>query len=354
MAEYNQVDLQIGTEAQLADKVKDLPVGTLVGLTDPIHKSELDTTLQNEITSAGGEVVDLGTAKMGNLTAEQLAILQASDNNLIKQGHDYYRKVWGAAGETDYLEYSQITYSGSIPRVSDIRIAQFLSRGWSLSVAGVMLTPANPPSSQSFIVVSPAGTPSYLGTANIAKINEINNFTEQQNIAYDITSDHCIALTVDSGVRVGNQAGSPSRTEYDNGEIRRRTSATDLYTYTLPEKTGTLALTSDIEKMYQHNIEFNTERGQFHYSFYSSKSDAYTSADLPDTELIPLCYEPGATPDVQVNYATIYGTIERASDTESLSLYGSGVYYDATNAEFKHFSETNLEIDASSIIDTVK
>ena len=47
MAEYKQVDLQIGTEAQFESKKATLPIGTIVGITDPIHKSELNYLLQN-------------------------------------------------------------------------------------------------------------------------------------------------------------------------------------------------------------------------------------------------------------------------------------------------------------------
>lgn len=46
MAEYKQIDLQIGTEAQFESKKETLPVGTFVGIIDPIHKSELDSDLQ--------------------------------------------------------------------------------------------------------------------------------------------------------------------------------------------------------------------------------------------------------------------------------------------------------------------
>lgn len=49
MSEYTQVDLQIGTEAQFETKKADLSEGILVGLTDPIHESELDSALQTKI-----------------------------------------------------------------------------------------------------------------------------------------------------------------------------------------------------------------------------------------------------------------------------------------------------------------
>ena len=56
MAEYKQVDLQIGTEAQFESKKAALPIGTIVGITDPIHKSELDSSLQTSIDSIANKL----------------------------------------------------------------------------------------------------------------------------------------------------------------------------------------------------------------------------------------------------------------------------------------------------------
>ena len=56
MAEYKQVDLQIGTEAQFESKKETLSVGTIVGITDPIHKSELDSSLQTSIDSIANKL----------------------------------------------------------------------------------------------------------------------------------------------------------------------------------------------------------------------------------------------------------------------------------------------------------
>ena len=56
MAEYKQVDLQIGTEAQFESKKETLSVGTIVGITDPIHKSELDSDLQTSINSIANKL----------------------------------------------------------------------------------------------------------------------------------------------------------------------------------------------------------------------------------------------------------------------------------------------------------
>ena len=46
------VKLKIGTEAQFQSKLKDLAVGTLVGTTDSILESDLDTTIVNKLTLA--------------------------------------------------------------------------------------------------------------------------------------------------------------------------------------------------------------------------------------------------------------------------------------------------------------
>ena len=46
------VKLKIGTEAQFQSKLKDLAVGTLVGTTDSILESDLDTSIVNKLTLA--------------------------------------------------------------------------------------------------------------------------------------------------------------------------------------------------------------------------------------------------------------------------------------------------------------
>ena len=49
MSEFTQVDLQIGTEEQFEAKKANLSEGVIVGLTDPIHENELDSSLQTKI-----------------------------------------------------------------------------------------------------------------------------------------------------------------------------------------------------------------------------------------------------------------------------------------------------------------
>lgn len=74
MAEYKQVDLQIGTEAQFESKKENLPIGTIVGITDPIHKSELDSDLQVSIDS----IADKLDKPSGNPTEDSLIVVSSA------------------------------------------------------------------------------------------------------------------------------------------------------------------------------------------------------------------------------------------------------------------------------------
>lgn len=46
------VKLKIGTETQFQEKLKDLPIGTLVGTTDPIDEGDLSTDIINKLAKA--------------------------------------------------------------------------------------------------------------------------------------------------------------------------------------------------------------------------------------------------------------------------------------------------------------
>lgn len=61
MADYKKIDLQIGTEEQFEEKKLSLPVGTLVGITDPIHEFELDTDLQTKINEVNNRLTKPAT-----------------------------------------------------------------------------------------------------------------------------------------------------------------------------------------------------------------------------------------------------------------------------------------------------
>lgn len=72
MSETNikNVKLKIGTESQFQDKLKDLPIGTIVGTTDPISEGDLSTELLSKIDGkidkpatdgTSGQVLTMGT-----------------------------------------------------------------------------------------------------------------------------------------------------------------------------------------------------------------------------------------------------------------------------------------------------
>ena len=58
MAEINikDVKLKIGTETQFQSKLKDLPLNTLVGITDPIQEGELDSSIIDKLGKANSSL----------------------------------------------------------------------------------------------------------------------------------------------------------------------------------------------------------------------------------------------------------------------------------------------------------
>ena len=90
MAEYKQVDLQIGTEAQFESKKETLPIGTIVGITDPIDKSDLDSDLLASIDS----IADKLDKPSGNPTEDSLIKVSST-------GSTSYQKLSELASSTD-------------------------------------------------------------------------------------------------------------------------------------------------------------------------------------------------------------------------------------------------------------
>ena len=86
MAEYKQIDLQIGTEAQFESKKETLPVGTFVGITDPIHKSELDSDLQTSIDNIPNKL----DKPSGNPTEDSLVkVSSTGETSYVPLNRDY-------------------------------------------------------------------------------------------------------------------------------------------------------------------------------------------------------------------------------------------------------------------------
>lgn len=97
MSEFTQVDLQIGTEEQFETKKADLSEGVLVGLTDPIHESELDSDLQTKLTlvQETGTLTDRIMSQSATTTAIQSAVdslsrferMKLINNNVVAITH---------------------------------------------------------------------------------------------------------------------------------------------------------------------------------------------------------------------------------------------------------------------------
>ena len=95
MSEYTQVDLQIGTEAQFETKKADLSEGILVGLTDPIHESELDSALQTKIDGIKSFYRHDVTITATNPSISWvLTVYNTSSVSLVGQNISYYLKVF--------------------------------------------------------------------------------------------------------------------------------------------------------------------------------------------------------------------------------------------------------------------
>lgn len=80
MADYKKIDLQIGTEEQFEEKKSSLAVGTLVGITDPIHKGELDSDLQTTINSVSGKL----NKPSGDITEDSIVVVKSNGTSVWK------------------------------------------------------------------------------------------------------------------------------------------------------------------------------------------------------------------------------------------------------------------------------
>ena len=114
MAEYKQVDLQIGTEAQFETKKAELPVGTIVGITDPIHEEELDSDLQTAINSISNKL----DKPSGNPTEDSLVKVSST-------GSTSYKKLSELVNTTDNQTISgQKTFSSVLASYLDVTTSQ--------------------------------------------------------------------------------------------------------------------------------------------------------------------------------------------------------------------------------------
>lgn len=128
MAEYKQIDLQIGTEAQFESKKETLPIGTFVGITDPIHKSELDSDLQTSIDSIANKldkpsgnptedsvvkVSSTGTVSYEKITKLYAYTLTATVDTGTESESNYVITVFSTLEEFTFRQYAD-KYGNSV------------------------------------------------------------------------------------------------------------------------------------------------------------------------------------------------------------------------------------------------
>lgn len=172
MAETNikDVKLKIGTETQFQSKLKDLPLNTLVGTTDPIQEGELDTSIITKLDKAdnalpkptndttgsvgqvlkktasgsewgdapagGGEAVTpsgaTAAATSGTFTSAEWTKLQADKNNYILFNNEIYRLAdTGHEGTEGIWSYVHTGWDGTAMRDKSINVT--VSTGaWTL------------------------------------------------------------------------------------------------------------------------------------------------------------------------------------------------------------------------------
>ena len=166
------VNLKIGTETQFQEKLKELPINTLVGTTDPIQESELDTSIITKLNKAdnalpkptndttgsagqvlkktasgsewgdapsgggGGEAVTpsgaTASATSGTFTSAEWTKLQADKNNYIWFNNEIYRlSDTGHEGTEGIWSYVHTGWDGTAMRDKSINVT--VSTGaWTL------------------------------------------------------------------------------------------------------------------------------------------------------------------------------------------------------------------------------
>lgn len=166
MAEYKQVDLQIGTETQFEEKKSSLPVGTLVGITDPIHKSELDSDLQTTISDVANKL----NKPSGTPTADSVVKVSSTGTPTYKPVSDFFDiTVPQRVTAPQYFEDIAVTnaYIDKVRSSSNDNQFKFKDPNTYGVAYGIALTPDNAPTEPSFIVTAADRTPTWQSAAPI-------------------------------------------------------------------------------------------------------------------------------------------------------------------------------------------
>lgn len=114
------VKLKIGTETQFQSKLKDLAVGTLVGTTDSISESDLDTTIVNKLTLASNALPKPTNDSTGS-TGQVLKKTSSGSKWSDESGKEFYRHFVKLESGSDTVILNFIsTNSATITNVNDL------------------------------------------------------------------------------------------------------------------------------------------------------------------------------------------------------------------------------------------
>lgn len=210
MAEYKQVDLQIGTEAQFESKKETLPIGTIVGITDPINKGDLDSDLQTSIDSisdkldkpSGNPIEDsfVKVSSTGSTSYQSLSTLVDLSSNQIITGQKTFNGV-----HVDSLVSSTYLYIGNsttdrLQIVKDALIrygTDGLFQKNTIPFIGqyeynLALAPTTTPTQSSVIVTGTDRRPTWKPLSEFADITDLNSKLNKPGTP---TEDSVVTLT---------------------------------------------------------------------------------------------------------------------------------------------------------------
>lgn len=110
------VNLKIGTESQFQEKLKDLPLNTLVGTTDPIQENELDTSIITKLAKADNSLpkpTNDTTGSVGDVLSKTANGSEWKSGKLLPDGtpgHDTFLVGKGTTYEWKRVEVSKYTH----------------------------------------------------------------------------------------------------------------------------------------------------------------------------------------------------------------------------------------------------
>lgn len=210
MAEYKQVDLQIGTEAQFESKKETLSVGTIVGITDPINKTDLDSDLLTSIDSiddkldkpAGNPTEDsfVKVSSTGSTSYQSLSTLVDVSSNQVVTGQKTFNNLYvNFLTASTYLRVGnsttdrlQITKDALIRYGTDGLFQKNTIPFIGQYEYNLALAPTTAPAQPSIIVTGTDRVPTWKPLSELADSTDLNSKLNKPN---NPTEDSVVTLT---------------------------------------------------------------------------------------------------------------------------------------------------------------